>query len=253
MMAINALELKSVRKSFGLGHEVLKGIDIAVPKGKITVIIGFSGAGKSVMLKHMLGLLTPDQGQVLAFGRDVATMKDEEKSELRRKFGMLFQMAALFDDMTAMENVCFPLKEFRREAKLAERESIAAEKLKQVGLSSEHFKKFPAELSGGMRKRVGLARAIALEPDVIFYDEPTTGLDPIVTEMVDDLILNTHKFMQDRTSVIVSHDLHAAFRLGDYIAMLDAGRIVEFGPPKVFLESKDPLISKFVSKGVHKK
>ncbi|MBK9294626.1 MAG: ATP-binding cassette domain-containing protein [Oligoflexia bacterium] len=243
-----AVELKSVRKKFDGEHEVLKGIDLEIPKGKITVIIGFSGAGKSVMFKHILGLMRPDSGSIKVFGQDLSELNDVALNNMRKKFGMLFQSAALFDDMTTIENVCFPIAEFKRHLKPSEIQDIAAEKLKMVGLGSEHFNKYPAALSGGMKKRVGLARAIALDPDILLYDEPTTGLDPIITEIVDNLIMDTHKLRAGLTSIIISHDLPAAFRLADEIAMLDAGLIKLFGEPKVFLESSDPFIQKFVSK-----
>lgn len=243
-----AIELKNVRKKFGEGTEVLKGLNLAIPRGKITVIIGFSGAGKSVMLKHILGLLKPDSGEVTVFGQSLNDMDEHALNETRKKFGMLFQSAALFDDMSTIDNVSFPIKEFKRRLKADEVRRIAAEKLKVVGLNEEHFDKFPSALSGGMRKRVGLARALALEPEIILYDEPTTGLDPVLAEMVDDLIVQTHGHKEGLTSVIISHDLPAAFRLGDYIAMLDQGKIRLFGPPQVFIESQDPFIKKFVEK-----
>lgn len=247
-----AVEFRGVRKSFADGHEVLKGVDLKVFKGKITCIIGFSGAGKSVLLKHMLGLLMPDEGEVKVFGTNLKKLGEYELNEIRKNFGMLFQNAALFDDMNTIENVEFPIKEFKRKLSMQEVEKIAADKLKLVGLEKLHYRKFPSELSGGMRKRVGLARAIALDPDLLLYDEPTTGLDPIMTEMVDDLILKTHKHRPGLTSVLISHDLQAAFRLADFIAMLSEGKIILFGTPQEFLESKDPFISRFVNKGVNR-
>ncbi len=243
-----AIELKGVRKSFAPGTETLKGLDLKIQKGKVTVIIGFSGAGKSVMLKHILGLLHPDHGAVTVFGKDISHLNEHGLNELRKRFGMLFQSAALFDDMTAIENVSFPILEFKRDLDKNQVLGVAREKLEVVGLGVEHHQKFPSELSGGMRKRVGLARALALEPDILLYDEPTTGLDPIMSEMVDNLILETHKHREGLTTVIISHDLPAAFRLGDNIAMLDSGKIRLFGPPEEFFKSQDPFIQKFVSK-----
>lgn len=244
-----AVQISGVHKSFDGGEtEVLKGLSLDIPKGKITVIIGFSGAGKSVMLKHILGLLKPDAGVVKILGQDLAQLDDVHLNEMRKKFGMLFQSAALFDDMTTLENVCFPILEFRRHWTKDQIRSYATEKLRTVGLGPEHFNKYPAALSGGMRKRVGLARALALDPEILLYDEPTTGLDPIITEMVDNLIVETHRHREGLTSIIISHDLPSAFRIGDEIAMLDAGKILLAGSPKVFLESKDPFIEKFVSK-----
>jgi len=243
-----AARFERVKKSFG-DHHVLNGVDFKIYSGKITCIIGFSGSGKSVMLKHLLGLLKPDEGRVEVFGTDLSTLDEIQMNELRKRFGMLFQNAALFDDMTTIANVEFPILEFRRDLSKAKAHEIAADRLKLVGLDSEHFTKFPSELSGGMRKRVGLARAIALDPDMLLYDEPTTGLDPVMTEMVDDLVLRTHQHRPGLTSVIITHDLSAAFRLADFIAMLYEGRILLFGTPQEFLESKDPQISRFVNKG----
>jgi phospholipid/cholesterol/gamma-HCH transport system ATP-binding protein len=165
---------------------------------------------------------------------------------------MLFQYAALFDDMTALENVLFPLREHRRDLSRGQMVEIARARLKDAGLAERHFDKLPAEMSGGMRKRVGLARALALDPDILVYDEPTTGLDPVLTEMVDNLILSTHNLRKGTTSIVVSHDLYAAFRIGDYIAMLDNGRVLLFGTPEDFLNSDIDLVKRFVAKGVRK-
>ena len=248
MDEIFAIDLTGVKKSFGTNTQILKGVDLKIPKGKITVIIGFSGAGKSVLLKHVLGLLHPDEGSVKIFGEDLAKLGEHGLNELRKRFGMLFQSAALFDDLTTIENVCFPINEFKKNLTKTQICELAQEKLKVVNLGPEHYHKYPSELSGGMRKRVGLARALALEPDILLYDEPTTGLDPIMTEMVDNLILDTHHHRKGLTTVIISHDLSAAFRIGDAIAMLDAGKIRLFGPPKTFFETDDEFIKKFVSK-----
>ncbi|MCC6278035.1 MAG: ATP-binding cassette domain-containing protein [Oligoflexia bacterium] len=226
----------------------MKGLSLSIPRGKITVIIGFSGAGKSVLLKHILGLIKPDSGSITVLGHDIAQLGEKALNDLRTRFGMLFQSAALFDDLTAIENVMFPIQEFRRSWPKGKIEQTAGERLKVVGLGAEHFDKYPSELSGGMRKRVGLARALALEPEIILYDEPTTGLDPIITEMVDDLIVETHKRRAGMTTVIISHDLDAAFKMGDYVAMLDAGAIRLFGPPQDFFKSDDPFIKRFVAK-----
>lgn len=252
MAAENAIEIIDLKKSFSENDYVLNGIDLKIPKGKITVIIGFSGTGKSVLLKHILGLLEPTSGTIKIFGKDISTMDEQEKIKMRRHFGVLFQYAALFDDMTVLENVQFPLKEHRKDLTKADVKDLALQKLKQVGLDPKHFNKLPGEISGGMRKRCGLARALALDPDILVYDEPTTGLDPILTEMVDNLILSTHNHKRDTASLVVSHDLYAAFRIGDYVAMLDNGKVLLHGPPKVFLETDNPLVSRFVAKGVHR-
>ena len=245
-----AVRLQDLRKSFDGGKDfVLNGVNLEIPKGLITCIIGFSGTGKSVMLKHILGLLKPTSGKVEVLGRDLWSMNMDELIKLRTRLGVLFQYAALFDDMTVMENVTFPLREHRKMTQ-AQMEEIAKKKLAQVGLDPKHFHKLPAELSGGMRKRVGLARALALDPEIIFYDEPTTGLDPILTEVVDDLIVETHKNHTGATSVVISHDLFAAFRISDNIVMLDKGGVLLAGKPEVFLASDNPLIQKFLSKGL---
>lgn len=252
MAAENAIEIIDLKKSFTEGDYVLNGINLKIPKGKITVIIGFSGTGKSVLLKHILGLLKPTSGTIKILGKDISMLNDEDNMKMRKHFGVLFQYAALFDDMSVMDNVIFPLKEHRKDLSPSQRTEIAYEKLRQSGLDEKHYKKLPGEVSGGMRKRCGLARALALDPDILIYDEPTTGLDPILTEMVDNLILSTHNQIKGSSSLVVSHDLHAAFRIGDYIAMLDSGKVLLHGPPEVFFESDNPLVSKFVSKGVHK-
>ncbi len=247
-----AVEIKDLKKSFDGKDYVLNGIDLEIPKGRITVIIGFSGTGKSVLLKHILGLLKPTSGEIRVLGREIGGMGVEELTRFRQQYGMLFQYAALFDDMSAVDNVVFPIREHRRDLTKEQMRGIAREKLKQSGLDEKHFDKLPAELSGGMRKRVGLARALALDPDLMIYDEPTTGLDPVLTEMVDNLIVSTHNLKQGTTSVVVSHDLYAAFRIGHYIAMLNNGKVLLAGTPQDFLDSEIELVRKFVAKGVHK-
>jgi phospholipid/cholesterol/gamma-HCH transport system ATP-binding protein len=249
----NAIEVKGLRKTFNGEDYVLNGIDLAIPKGKITVIIGFSGTGKSVLLRHILGLIKPTSGSIKILGRELTDISEEDALKMRMKFGVLFQYAALFDDMTVLENVLFPINEHRREWSLSQKKQVAYEKLKLAGLEEKHYTKLPSEISGGMRKRCGLARALALDPDILVYDEPTTGLDPILTEMVDNLIVDTHTQTKGSTSLVVSHDLHAAFRIGDYVAMLDSGKVLLHGPPKIFFETDIPLVKKFVSMGVHKK
>lgn len=248
-----AIDIQDLKKSFDGGESfVLKGMNLQIPKGKITVIIGFSGTGKSVLMKHILGLHQPTSGTIKVFGQRLCEMSNEDIIKLRIKMGVLFQHAALFDDMTALENAAFPLKEHRRELNKAQREEIARHKLKMSGLDENHYHKLPAELSGGMRKRVGLARALALDPEVLLYDEPTTGLDPILTEMVDDLIFSTHKSHKGTTSVVISHDLHAAFRLGDHIVMLDQGLVKMQGTPEDFINTDNKFVRKFVNKGIRR-
>ena len=245
-----AVVLDDVKKSFDGTDYVLKGIDLKIPKGSLTSIIGFSGTGKSVVLKHMLGLYKPTAGRVSVLGTPLDTLDNNQLTTFRCNYGVLFQSAALFDDMTVLENVCFPLEEHRRQFSKEKIQQIAFEKLKMVGLDSKHNGKLPNQISGGMQKRTGLARALALDPEILIYDEPTTGLDPILTEMVDNLILETHKARPGTTSIMVSHDLKAAFRIADYIVMLDAGKVLLEGNAEVFYKSDNELVRKFVDKGM---
>jgi len=248
------VHIKNLCKSFDKGKEfVLKDLNLSIPKGSLTVLIGYSGTGKSVLLKHILGLLRPSSGTIEVLGKDLWSMTNKELLKYRCQLGVLFQYAALFDDMTVLENVCFPLKEHRREEGKSAIIDIAMNKLRVSGMEEKHFAKLPGELSGGMRKRVGLARALALDPEIILYDEPTTGLDPILTEMVDNLIVETHQRHKESTSVIVSHDLFAAFRIGKHIVMLDKGKILLSGTVDDFLNSDLELVKKFVDKGFYKK
>jgi phospholipid/cholesterol/gamma-HCH transport system ATP-binding protein len=249
-MSEAAIRLTDVRKTFDGKDFVVKGMNLEIPKGSLTAIIGFSGTGKSVILKHILGLYKPTSGKIEVLGQDVGTMDPDKLTEFRRRFGVLFQGSALFDDMTVLENVCFPLVEHRKEFGEKRIIEIATQKLKQVGLEEKHFEKLPNQISGGMQKRTGLARALALDPEIIFYDEPTTGLDPILTEMVDDLILATHNHKPGMTSVMVSHDLDAAFRIADYVAMLDAGKVLLYGTPEDFFKTDIELVKRFVAKGM---
>ncbi len=244
-----AVILDNVQKTFDGKDFILKGIDLKIPKGKLTSIIGFSGTGKSVMLKHMLGLFKPTSGKVTVLGTDLSTLSDNELTQFRCNYGVLFQSAALFDDMTVLENVCFPLEEHRRNLTKDQVTQIALEKLKMVGLDPKHNNKLPSQISGGMQKRTGLARALALDPEILIYDEPTTGLDPILTEMVDNLIVETHQARPGTTSIMVSHDLLAAFRIADFVVMLDAGKVLLAGAPEVFYKSDIELVRRFVDKG----
>ena len=252
MAGESAVIMRDITKSFDGGKDfVLKGINLEIPKGSLTAIIGFSGTGKSVMLKHLLGLFKPTAGYIEVLGKDLSSLNEDELTKFRCKFGVLFQSAALFDDMTVLENVCFPLFEHRRDLKEAQVLRIAEEKLQQVGLYPKHYGKLPSQISGGMQKRTGLARALALDPEILIYDEPTTGLDPILTEMVDNLILSTHKMRAgNTTSIMVSHDLSAAFRIADHIAMLDSGRVLLFGTPEDFFNTDIELVKRFVNKGI---
>jgi phospholipid/cholesterol/gamma-HCH transport system ATP-binding protein len=237
------IEVRGLTKSFG-DNAVLRGIDLEIREGSTMVVLGGSGSGKTVLIKHMIGLLRPDQGQVIIEGEDIVPLGDRELDRVRRKFGMVFQAAALFDSMTVFDNVAFPLRE-HSSANEKEVERIVHQKLEVVGLSGIDTK-FPAELSGGMRKRVGLARALALDPKIVLYDEPTTGLDPITTDYVDDMILEAQKKL-GVTSVVISHDIGSSFQIADEIAFLEDGKIAVCGPPEVFRESKHPGLLKFLS------
>lgn len=236
------IRLVNVHKKFG-GQKVLDGVTLDIPKGKITVVIGASGVGKSVLLKHMIGLLRPDSGKVFVDGVDLSTLSPVQLVNIRKKFGMLFQGAALFDSLNVFDNVAFPLVEHK---KLSPQEirRVVHEKLELVGLKNID-QKMPSELSGGMRKRVGLARAIILQPEAMLYDEPTTGLDPIMTDSVDNLILDMQQKLKI-TSVVISHDIASAFTVADQIALLNEGKIIEAGPPQRLKESRDPFVRKFI-------
>lgn len=237
------IEIRGLHKAFG-DHRVLDGIDLEIPACSTTVILGGSGSGKTVLMKHIIGLLQPDRGEVLVEGEDIAGLDGGELDRVRRKFGMVFQAAALFDSMTVFENVAFPLREHSR-ASESEIARVVHEKLDVVGLHDIDGK-YPAELSGGMRKRVGLARAIALEPKIVLYDEPTTGLDPITTEYVDEMILEAQAKL-GVTSVVISHDIGSAMHIADRIAFLDQGRICIEGPPAQVRASSDPAVARFLS------
>jgi phospholipid/cholesterol/gamma-HCH transport system ATP-binding protein len=241
-----AISLKNVTKKFG-EQIILNGLSFDIPRNKITTILGFSGAGKSTLLKHVLGIIEPSEGIVEILGQDLSKLSKVELREFRRNFGMLFQYAALFDSFTAEENVAFPLQEFTAMTK-AEMMERSHQLLVSVGIKPESFKKLPSELSGGMRKRVGLARALALSPHIMLYDEPTTGLDPITTKMVNNLIVDTAKTNQSRemTSVIISHDVKATLEISDYVAFLDRGTIIEYLPVNEFKNSTNPLVQEFL-------
>jgi phospholipid/cholesterol/gamma-HCH transport system ATP-binding protein len=249
-MSEYSIELNDVKKTFDGKEFVLKGIDLKIHRGSLTAIIGFSGTGKSVLLKHILGLYRPTSGDVYVLGQDLSHMSDNDLTQFRCKYGVLFQSAALFDDMTVVENVKFPLEEHRRTLSKEQITQIAHTKLKMVGLEEKHYDKLPSQISGGMQKRTGLARALALDPEILIYDEPTTGLDPILTEMVDNLIVDTHKLSGGATSVMVSHDLAAAFRIADFIVMLDAGKVLLSGTADDFFKSEIELVKRFVDKGM---
>jgi phospholipid/cholesterol/gamma-HCH transport system ATP-binding protein len=241
------IELKGLYKSFG-ALKVLRGVDLQIPKGEITVILGSSGAGKSVLLKHIIGLIRPEKGRIWVDEVDITRLGDKDLTEMRKKFGMLFQDAALFDSMDVGENVAFPLREH---TKLHEQDiqRIVAHKLEQVGLPGAE-KKMPAELSGGMKRRVGLARAIALDPEIVLFDEPTAGLDPPMAESIEHLIIEMQRSL-GRTFVAITHSMLTAFHIGHKIAMLHEGRIIKEGSPEVFRKSSNPVVKNFLIRGEH--
>jgi phospholipid/cholesterol/gamma-HCH transport system ATP-binding protein len=230
-------------KSFN-GVVVHKDINMIIPKGKITYIIGPSGTGKSVFIKQVMGLLKPDTGQILVDGKNVLNLTELENLQLRKRFGLLFQNAALFDSMNVYENVSFPLREHTLMTE-AEIKRLVHSKLLQVGLK-DIDNKMPSDLSGGMRKRVGLARALALEPEVMLYDEPTTGLDPIMTDVVDDLIYSTQNMRPGRTTVVISHDIKSTLKMADSIAMIYKGVVLQ-GSVEFFKTTDDPVVRQFFS------
>jgi len=239
------IRLVGVEKTLG-GQPVLKGINLEIPRGKMTTVIGRSGGGKSVLLKHMIRLLKPDRGQVLVDGVDITRLGARELNEVRKKFAMLFQGAALFDSLTVFENVAFPLRE-KTKLKEAKIEEKVLEMLDQVGLTGMGHK-FPAELSGGMRKRAGLARALVMGPEIILFDEPTTGLDPLLARTIHDLIVETQRKFAF-TAVMVSHEIPEVFGISDYVAMLLDGVIVEMAPPDEFQRTRNPAVREFINVG----
>jgi phospholipid/cholesterol/gamma-HCH transport system ATP-binding protein len=236
------IKVEGLWKSFR-GQPVLKGVDLEVPTGSITIIIGRSGGGKSVFLKHLLGLLRPDAGRILVEGEDLTGLGSAGLDRIRRRYGVVFQGGALFDSLNCAENVAFPLREKLRlpRPEVAERVSQA---LAQVGLEGVE-RKYPAEISGGMRKRVAIARALVTEPEIIFFDEPTTGLDPILVNTIHRLILDLHRHRRF-TAVVVSHEIPEIFEIADTVAMLADGRIAEAGPPAAIQASANPVVRQFI-------
>ena len=243
------IEVVGLTKRFG-ASTVLEGVNLHIKKGESVVIIGRSGGGKSVLLKHLIGLLKPDSGEVRIDGENIVPMNERQLLRVRHKFGMLFQAGALFDSLSVAENVAFA---FRRDRSLPEREMMlkVGEVLELVDLPGTEDKK-PSELSGGMRKRVALARAIIYQPEIVLYDEPTTGLDPVVSDSIDQLILRVRDRL-DSTTVVVTHDMRSARRLGQRIMMLHDRKIYAEGTPDQIFESKDPVVRRFIDGVSHPK
>jgi phospholipid/cholesterol/gamma-HCH transport system ATP-binding protein len=239
---MSLIELRNVSKRFGR-LVVLNGMSLNIEQGQSVVIIGASGTGKSVLLKHVVGLLRPDSGEVWFDGKRIDDLRERDLVAVRKQFGFLFQMGALFDSSNVEDNVGFPLVEHTRKPP-EEVARIACEKLALVGLP-DVGKKMPAELSGGQRKRVALARAIALEPRVILYDEPTTGLDPVRADVINELIIKLKQEMKV-TSVVVTHDMHSAFKVADRIVMLHEGKIIFDGSPDEIRDTDKPIVHRFV-------
>ena len=237
------IKIINLVKSFN-GQKVLDGINLEMPKGQITVVIGKSGVGKSVLLKHIIGLLKPDSGQILVDNQDIALHKGRALREFKQRFAVLFQGGALFDSMSVFENIAFPLREKTRlsEVEIAQR---VRDRLAQMNLTSEVETKFPDELSGGMKKRVALARAMIQEPEIMFYDEPVTGLDPPMTNTVFHLISKTHQ-ESGYTALVVSHDIPDVFQVAHQVAMLHKGRIIAAGTPEEIQSHADPVVQSFI-------
>jgi phospholipid/cholesterol/gamma-HCH transport system ATP-binding protein len=236
------IRVEELTKSFGR-QTVLRELSLEVATGTITIVIGRSGGGKSVFLKHLIGLIRPDAGRILVDGVDISRLRGRALDEIRRTYGVVFQGGALFDSMSCFDNVAFPLREKMRTppAELTKRVEAA---LAQVGLEGVGAK-YPAEISGGMRKRVAIARALVTEPEIVFFDEPTTGLDPVLVNTIHHLILDLHRRFRF-TAVVVSHEIPEIFEIADSVAMLHEGRIVEVGPPSVIQSSTNPVVQRFI-------
>ncbi len=235
--------LKQLTKTFN-GIKVLDNLNIKFDDQKITVVIGRSGGGKSVMLKHIIGLLSPDSGEVLVNGIDINALKRKELNEIRKRFGMVFQDGALFDSINVFENIAFPVRQHTEFNENKIRDMVFA-MLGDVGLSGQELK-MPSEISGGMRKRVGVARALILNPEIVLFDEPTTGLDPIMSDVINNLILS----MRDKfkfTGIVISHNMEGAYKTGDVIAMLHDGHIIQRGTVAEIKNSNNPIVNQFVT------
>ena len=243
------IEIKNLKKDFGPKH-VLKNVNLTIPQGETTVILGGSGSGKSTLIKCLIGLEEATDGKILVGGRDITKIHSEMKmAALRRKFGYLFQEGALFDSMTVGENVTFGLR-YLTDVPEKDYPKIIREKLALVGLEEDVARLNPSELSGGMKKRVSLARVLAVEPEVILYDEPTTGLDPIMSDIISNLIIDLKQKL-GVTSVVITHDMHSAFKIADHIAFLYEGQILLYGTPQDFKKTENPYVKQFVNGSSH--
>lgn len=239
----HAVEVSDLYKSFG-SFEVLSGLDVNFVDSSVTTILGPSGTGKSVLLKHVVGLLEPDSGDVRVFGREIWTMTEAERNEMRKRFGILFQDGALFSSMNVYDNVAFPLRK-NTDMDEAEIHEVVMSRLGEVGLK-DAIRRTPSEISGGMKKRAGFARALVTQPEVVLFDEPDSGLDPVRTAMLCDLILEMHAEYRG-TYVVVTHDIETARKLSDYIGLLWQGKLVHYGPTAEAFESRDPFVRQFLS------
>ena len=236
------ITIRNLEKSFN-GSLVLDGLDLDIHRGETHVVIGRSGCGKSVLLKHMTGLMKPDGGQILFQGEDITEFNRKKLFQMRMHFGMLFQSSALFDSMSVGENVALPLRKHTEKGD-DEIRAVVCEKLKLVGLT-DVYDHLPAEMSGGMKKRIGLARAVVMNPSVVLYDEPTTGLDPIMADVINELIMELQRELEI-TSVVVTHDMKSAYKVGDHIAMLHGGKIIFSGTPDEVRSAELPIVRQFV-------
>lgn len=238
------IKIRDLSKSFGK-NRVLEEINLDIEEGETTVVIGQSGVGKSVLIKHIICLLKPDKGAIYVDGDDITKYDSKKMKEYLKRFGILFQNAALFDSMSVGENVAFPLREHTNLSDEEIRVRVA-EKLHLVGLAGTEDM-FPSELSGGMRKRLGLARAIALDPEIMIFDEPTTGLDPVISDAIDNLIIETQKKL-NLTNVVISHDIPGTFKIAQKIAMLYDCRLIETSSPEEFKNSPNPIVQQFLAR-----
>ena len=236
------IRVVNLHKSFG-ENQTLRGVDLEVQQGESMVVIGGSGSGKTVLIKCIIGLIQPDEGEIYVDGLEITSLNEKGMNEVRKKFGMLFQWGALFDSMTVWENVGFGLRH-QRHLKEEEIRKIASEKLALVGLNNVEDL-MPSELSGGMKKRVSLARAIAIEPEILLYDEPTTGIDPIMADAINDLMIEMRQKL-NVTSIAITHDMKSAYKIADRITMLFNGKIIEVGSPEEIKNSSSPIVQQFI-------